>query len=69
MICQAKPSTEHTGLNFSAYCIFRIVVQHMEEFQDQKRMIQAHVPNKYSAEMGSKSEVVSFSVVFIAESE
>lgn len=39
--------------------LYRILVQHMEEFQDQKKTVLTHIPSKYSVEMASKSEVVS----------
>ena len=38
--------------------LYRILVQHMEEFKDQKKSIVIHIPSKYSVEMTSKSEVV-----------
>ena len=42
---------------FLTVIYFRIIVQHMEGFQDES--VIHHIPPKYSIEMAKKSEVVS----------
>lgn len=39
---------------------YRILIQHLEEFESEKEGVNRHIPSRYSKEMASKSEVVSY---------
>ena len=42
--------------------MYRILVQHMDEFKSQAKTVPRHIPSRYSKEMASKSDVVSAKV-------
>ena len=40
--------------------LYRILLQHCDEFEDQSKDVPKHIESKYSNEMASKSETVSW---------
>ena len=42
------------------HCSLLILLQHCDEFEDQSKDVPKHIESKYSNEMASKSETVSW---------
>ena len=42
--------------------MYRILVQHMDEFKKQVKSVPSHMPSRYSKEIAPKSRVVSTKV-------
>ena len=40
------------------FTLYRIIVQHLEKFEDHASEVNWHIESKYSEEMASKSKVV-----------
>lgn len=45
------------------YDIYRVIVQHMDEFQGQAKQVVWHIPSKYAKEMATKTEVVTYYII------
>ena len=49
----------YSNVTFILTFIFRIVVQHLDEFKNNASEVTWHIPSKFTKEMSMKSEVVS----------
>ena len=58
-------------IGIHSYYTCSVIVQHMEEFKHQEKLVPPHISCKYGKEMSTKSEVVSrfaqFHIYYICE--